>query len=721
MNMTERYAICGYTRISVDLEEDRDNTSIENQKAMIEDYVQRNFPGSTLDFYVDRDRSGYTFAQREQYQIMRQKLMQRQYDILIVKDLSRFSRRNSYGQVELETLRDQGIRFIAIGDNVDIPTHDDWFRVQFYFLINEMPVTDTSRKVRSVIKRRQEDGRWICSVPYGYVMTNTKMMTFAVDEPSAQIVRKVFELYNDGWGYKRIANYLTAQHIPTPRTVEAARIQARGDPCRLHPKNAWSIATITGILDNDFYIGTLRQGKYTRAKINGEDVARDEADQVIFPHNHEPIIDALTFKRTQELRANRTRTNYRGERKYRTDYSGLLFCGDCGSPMFSTSRQDLKPAYTCGAYHRRGRSACTSHHIRMDVLDDILRSYIQRVKDNCADMTTYLQDCIREEEQRDEPKKHEEVAASFEERLGQLQDELKATKAQRVRDCIRHPENAELLEETYDALEQDLANRITGIRNQMALSDNKATVIRKAMRIARSADAVFDSILQKETPDRTDLHLLADRITVYEDHVEVALKADVDALLRCAETKPITIPVRQTSKHHEKCLTACAVAENGAKSPNVISSGDPLEIYTDADGEVIFKKYSPIGELSAQTKQFAEVLYRSTNLPILISDRDRVIACAGMPKRDVLDRRVSVDVENLMERRANYIAAIDNERILPVDGVSRHAGAVFPIIGAGDVSGAVILMLNENGSVPTQTETKLAQVAASFLGKQMEE
>ena len=136
---------------------------------------------------------------------------------------------------------------------------------------------------------------------------------------------------------------------------------------------------------------------------------------------------------------------------------------------------------------------------------------------------------------------------------------------------------------------------------------------------------------------------------------------------------------------------------------------------------MIFKKYSPIGELSAQTKQFAEVLYRSTNLPILISDRDRVIACAGMPKRDVLDRRVSVEVENLMERRANYVAAIDNERILPVDGVSRHAGAVYPIIGAGDVSGAVILMLNENGSVPTQTETKLAQVAASFLGKQMEE
>ena len=152
-----------------------------------------------------------------------------------------------------------------------------------------------------------------------------------------------------------------------------------------------------------------------------------------------------------------------------------------------------------------------------------------------------------------------------------------------------------------------------------------------------------------------------------------------------------------------------------------IREGDPLEIYTDADGEVIFKKYSPIGELSAQTKQFADVLNRSTNLPVLIADRDRIIACSGMPKRDMLDRRISLEVENIMEKRGSYVAGIDNERIQPVDGVSRYAGAVYPIIGAGDVSGAVILMLNENGSVPTQTEVKLAQVAASFLGKQMEE
>ena len=100
------HRIAGYCRISVDVEADWDNTSIENQKDIIFDYVQRYFPESELTFFVDRDRSGYTFEQREDYQRMRPYLMTGQYDVLIIKDLSRFSRRNSRGLVELEDLRD---------------------------------------------------------------------------------------------------------------------------------------------------------------------------------------------------------------------------------------------------------------------------------------------------------------------------------------------------------------------------------------------------------------------------------------------------------------------------------------------------------------------------------------------------------------------------------------------------------------------------------------
>ena len=148
-----------------------------------------------------------------------------------------------------------------------------------------------------------------------------------------------------------------------------------------------------------------------------------------------------------------------------------------------------------------------------------------------------------------------------------------------------------------------------------------------------------------------------------------------------------------------------------------IREGDPLEIFTASDGEVIFKKYSPIGELS----DFAEVLCRATDLPVIITDRDHVISVSGISKKEYLERRISSELETLMESRTNYTASADEEPIYPISGMSREAAGAYPIIGSGDVSGCVVLLLNSDGSLPSETERKLVAVAASFLGKQMEE
>ena len=152
-----------------------------------------------------------------------------------------------------------------------------------------------------------------------------------------------------------------------------------------------------------------------------------------------------------------------------------------------------------------------------------------------------------------------------------------------------------------------------------------------------------------------------------------------------------------------------------------IREGDPLEIYTASDGEVIFKKYSPIGELSEFANQYTDVLYRATNLPVVITDRDHVIAVAGLPKRDFMDKHISIELEDLMENRENYVASPEIKALYPLADKDREAGIAFPIIGGGDVAGAVVLMLNTDGSMPTQTDIKLTSVAASFLGKQTEE
>ncbi len=151
-----------------------------------------------------------------------------------------------------------------------------------------------------------------------------------------------------------------------------------------------------------------------------------------------------------------------------------------------------------------------------------------------------------------------------------------------------------------------------------------------------------------------------------------------------------------------------------------IKEGDPLEIYTDAEGEVIFKKYSPIGELSSFAGQYAEVLHKSAGLPIAITDNDHVVACSGISKREVMERRVSKSLEELMENRQIHIKTDTVPAMNAIEGVSRPADVVYPIIYGGDVSGAIALFENEDGTLPSESDIKLVQVAAAFLGKQME-
>lgn len=570
--MTEIFDIAGYTRISVDDELDRNNTSIENQKAIIEDFVRQKFPGSRLTFYEDRDRSGYTFGQRESYQKMRRLMMGHQIDILIVKDFSRFSRRNSRGLVELEDLRDAGVRIISIGDGIDFPNDDDWLKIQFQFLINEMPVTDTSKKVRNVIKRRQADGKWICAAPYGYIVN--KRQEFEVVPTEAEIVRKIFELYNNaGWGYKRIANYLTEQGIPTPRMSEKQRKDAAGEENKIKAKPEWSIVSVQGILDNDFYIGTFRQAKYTRRKINGKDVKRDEDEHIVIENHHQPIIDYRTFATTRALREKRTTSHYRGVKKYDNVYSGFLECGDCGSPMFSMSRKDMKPAYTCGTYHRRGRDGCTSHHIRVDILDQMLKLYIQKVMENSAAMLQRLNaDLAREQEDVTET---EDSADRLAEILDDLQAELKATKRQRIRDMMKHPDQEQLLEETYDEMETELQKKIEGIRHQIEMLSDKRNTILRVNRAAKTAMDVFRDILQKPALERNDLELIIRRIKVYEDHLEIELKADVDTLIRCGEWENAVNFEQGTENIENRLIQSSKNHEDKVFRVNVISDGDP--------------------------------------------------------------------------------------------------------------------------------------------------
>ena len=152
-----------------------------------------------------------------------------------------------------------------------------------------------------------------------------------------------------------------------------------------------------------------------------------------------------------------------------------------------------------------------------------------------------------------------------------------------------------------------------------------------------------------------------------------------------------------------------------------IREGDPLEIYTEKDGGVIFRKYSPMGELQEFAAQMCEAIGGATGHIAAIADRDTIIALSGAPKRELVDKPNSTELEKLMEQRRHYLYQ-PGESVIRASETSEkyHLGAASPILSQGDLMGCVMLLLQEHDEPLSESDRILAQTAAGFLGKQME-
>ena len=740
MILIENEDIAAYVRISVDLELGEENTSIENQKRIIESYVQQHFPGRKVDFYEDRDRSGYSFDEREGYQRMRKKLMNREYGILIIKDLSRFSRRNSKGLAELEDLRDVGIRIIAIDDAVDFSLAngmDGWLNIQLRFLVNELPVTDASKKVKSVVRNRQERGEWICALPYGFRFINTKKMIFEAVPEEIMVIQEIYRLYLDEeWGYKKIAIYLTEKNYPTPRMNEKKRREEIGEDYKAKSTGKWSAVTISTILKNDFYIGTLRQRKYERVKINGDDRKTDKSRELVIENHHPAIIDLARFQAAQDAHSRRTTSHYRGKKKNQNVYSGFLICGECGAHLSSLSRGDGdKEAYHCATYSKLGKNHCTNHYVKAVQLDMFVRAYLTMLRDTSQDMIQRLQASIQDEPRR--TKAQEDTLERLEKQLEEAERLLDALLLKQTRVEIQHGENSPMAKSIGRQIEA-ANNEIVGIQNEIVLANERRNGIIRINRIAKVAIDIMEEMLRKERFDRTDLEFLFERIVVHQDeetedgktcnykHFEIVLKPDIDCILRSG-TLPHTMEeaanfncgivdslkiriVQKIPKHLDEVYDV-----------NVVREGDPLEIYTEKDGGVIFRKYSPMGDLQEFARQMCDAIGTNTGRIAAVSDRDSIIALAGAPRRELMDKPNSQALERLMESRKNYRYLPGEDLIRASDGSDKyHLGVAAPILSQGDLMGCVMLLLGENDPALEESDQQLAQTVAGFLGKQME-
>lgn len=152
-----------------------------------------------------------------------------------------------------------------------------------------------------------------------------------------------------------------------------------------------------------------------------------------------------------------------------------------------------------------------------------------------------------------------------------------------------------------------------------------------------------------------------------------------------------------------------------------IREGDPLEIFTEKDGEVIFKKYSPVGELSNFVNMYAEIINKSTGITSLITDKDSIIASAGVYKRSLFEKKLSREAEIIVSQRTPYVYRLGEKRI-PVcsDEEKFNIGICAKIIVDGDIAGSIILLIDDTGALPSETDVKLICTTAQLLAGQLE-
>ncbi|MBQ2736612.1 MAG: AbrB/MazE/SpoVT family DNA-binding domain-containing protein [Clostridia bacterium] len=152
-----------------------------------------------------------------------------------------------------------------------------------------------------------------------------------------------------------------------------------------------------------------------------------------------------------------------------------------------------------------------------------------------------------------------------------------------------------------------------------------------------------------------------------------------------------------------------------------IREGDALEIFTSREGEVIFKKYSPVGEMSSFATQYAETLNKICQMSVIITDRDSVIACAGVSKKEYLEKKLTEEFDSIMDTRSLFSASDNGKMISITEGAAGYVKYAMPIVTEGDVVGCIASIVTDGEStVVDSTEAKLIQTAASFLGKQFE-
>ena len=396
-----QYNVGIYLRLSKDDERAGESVSIENQKLILTKYVEE-MRWNQSEIYIDDGYSGTNFDRPSVIRLI-DDAKDGKINLILVKDLSRFGRNYiQVGQYTDYLFPMIGCRFIALNDGVDTINNDNDI-MPFKNLFNEFQSRDTSKKIKAVKQACANNGMFLgCYAPFGYKKSEEDKHKFVIDENVAHIVKKIFDLRCQGYGYRKIAGTLNSDGIITPRNYY---YKEKGETNPFYSNKLWNDITIKKLIRNEVYIGNMVQNKTGKLSYKSNKFITKPADEWIRVENtHEPIIDMATWNLCREIDAKIDKPRCTGNGKLSL-FSGLVRCMDCGFKMRYNQETHVRKggrrvvyiSYLCGNYSRSGKSACSTHTIYQKplmelVLEDI-RKHANRV---LSDEKSLKQDLVNQ-------------------------------------------------------------------------------------------------------------------------------------------------------------------------------------------------------------------------------------------------------------------------------------------------------------------------------------
>ena len=366
-----------YARLSKDDDLVGDSNSIVHQKEILAKYAKEH--GFTnIEFYVDDGFSGTNFN-RPDFQRMMADAEEGKISTVIVKDMSRFGRDyimvGYYTEIYFSNL---DIRFIAINDNVDsnIQTENDL--TPFKNVFNEWYARDTSKKIRAVFKAKGNSGKHLSTnPPFGYKKDPNDKDKWIIDDEAAATVRRIFQMYVDGYRISEIGHKLTEEKVETPILYymnRGIKTNARSE----YPE-IWDLMSIKYILSQTAYAGhTVNFQTAVKSYKTKKQIRLPKEDWIIYRNTQEPIIDEKTFETVQQMRkVKRARTKYNEPNMF----SGLLYCADCGNHLTiqRVARNRKMDNFSCATYRKKKKGLCSCHRILVSDLETIVKNDLQKV------------------------------------------------------------------------------------------------------------------------------------------------------------------------------------------------------------------------------------------------------------------------------------------------------------------------------------------------------